>query len=397
MSYRELLDRYKRGVATEEEKRIVEQDLEKYEAMEEYLSTLLEEEFEDMSEGVALEKSDAETVKLKKSVNHKLRKMVLSTVLIVFALYLGIFYGLSPVIDSFYYNPGKVTVGQADNDISFDVYAISELNTPGMNPGNVLVDRQGFGKYNIIYSYREGFTEEVYSVNERMKRGGIVSFHGNIPLPLYTTMFGSIRYPRHEEHLKEEKEEVTDHLKALNPVSYVSMGIRFEKDLTMAELYDLELKYPDISFEWAGIRTGASAEGPNDLIGIQLLRSNGSSVLMGDKKIAERYPGFFIWDWLVSPEAGTGTQAAVEARAYEHHYMSLLQYVVDREDAVIALERRPDKHEFYEEALAYAKEQGVKTYGVLVFGEARDLLELIENENIKGLDFNQALVSKRDI
>lgn len=395
MSYRALLDRYKRGLATEEEKRIVEQDLEKYEAMEEYLSALLEEEFEDVSEGAAFEKRDPEAVKLRKSVNHKLRKMVFSAVLIVFALYLGIFYGISPVVDSFYYNPGKVTVGESENDMSYDLYAISELNLPGMRPSNVLVDRQGFGRYNIIYSYWDAFTGEIYSVNERMERGNVVSSYR---APLYTGLFWDIRYPYHEgQNPGEKKEKVVSHLEALNSVSYISMGIRFEKDLTMAELYDLEQKYPNITFEWAGIRTEASVEGPNDLIGIQLLRSNGGSGLLGDKKIASDYPGFFLLDWLVSPEARTDHQTPVEARAYERHYKSLLQYVIDREEAVGALERRPYKHKFYEEALAYAEEQGVKTYGVLVFGEARDLLELIDGEDIKGLDFNQALVSRRNI
>lgn len=50
------------------------------------------------------------------------------------------------------------------------------------------------------------------------------------------------------------------------------------------------------------------------------------------------------------------------------------------------------KGELYTRALNYAKE-----HGVLVYAEAKHLLEMIEKEDIKGLEFNQALVSKRSI
>ncbi|MDD2494302.1 MAG: anti sigma factor C-terminal domain-containing protein [Tissierellia bacterium] len=85
------------------------------------------------------------------------------------------------------------------------------------------------------------------------------------------------------------------------------------------------------------------------------------------------------------------------AQAYELHYKSLLQYVLDREEEVNTIERIPWKNEFYQSALNYAEEHGVKTYGVLVFAEAKNLVELIENEQIKLVEFNQALVSRRNI
>lgn len=394
MNYKDLFHRYKNGLVSEEEKLIIEQEIEKYEAVEGFLSKSIDEEFDHDSDTSSYEFQE-ETNKLKKSVNNRLRKVVITSVLIVVAIYIGVFYVVSPLVDSLYYNPIKATVGKSDNNISFDVYAISALNMPGMSPSTVFVDKQGFGTYNVMYSYRDVFTDEYYNVNQRIRRGKTESFHGDSMLN--TNMFQDIRYPYEDSHVEDKKQSVINHLDELNPVSYVSLGITFHNDLTMEELYKLELEYPEIEFEWAGIRTDSSNEKNNELIGIQLMNSKGSTALLGDDKIIEQYPAFFILDWLVNPVGRKDENTALEAQAYEQHYVSLLRYLIDREDAVSVLEYRPEKNEFYKSALEYTEGHGVEAYGVLVFGEARDLIEIVDDEIIKGLDFNQALVSRRNI
>jgi len=395
MNYKDLFQRYKKGLVSDEEKLIIEQEIEKYEAVEGFLSESIDEEFDHDSDTSSYEFQEEETNKLKKSVNNRLRKVVITSVLIVVAIYIGVFYVVSPLVDSLYYNPIKATVGKSDNNISFDVYAISELNMPGMSPSTVFVDKQGFGTYNVMYSYRDVFTDEYYNVNQRIRRGKTESFHGDSMLN--SNMFQDIRYPYEDSHIEDKKQSVINHLDELNPVSYVSLGITFHNDLTIEELYNLELEYPEIEFEWAGIRTDLSNEKNNELIGIQLMNSKGSTALLGDEKIIEQYPAFFMLDWLVNPIGRKDENTALEAQAYEQHYASLLKYLIDREDATSVLEYRPEKNEFYRSALEYAESHGVESYGVLVYGEARDLLEIVDDEIIKGLDFNQALVSKRNI
>ncbi|WP_352419185.1 anti sigma factor C-terminal domain-containing protein [Proteiniborus sp.] len=396
MDFKELLNLYKEGLVTEEEKHYIEREIEKYETIEEYLSEIMDKEFENLTKIAKAENHDEETIKLKKSVNNRLRKVMFASVAIVISLVITIFFIASPLVDTIYYNPKKITVGYSDSDISFDVYAISELNMPGLSPSTVLVDKKGFGEYNAMYSYRNVFTDESYNVNHRIKRGKIVSSNKD-PI-LNRSIFLDIRYTDiNETYIEEKKQNVINHLEKLNPVSYVSMEIIFENDLTMEELYNLELKYPDIEFEWAGIRTDSPDKKINEVIGIQLKNSKSGTALLGDEKhISVKYPAFFILGWLVNP-VGFENDSPLEAQAYNHHYISLLEYVVDREAAVNVLEHRTGKYEFYKSALEYAKNQGVKTYGVLVFAEAEDLLEMIHQEGIKGLNLNQALVSKRNI
>lgn len=391
MKYKELLERYKNGLASEEEKLIIEQDIEKYEAIEEYLSEIIDDEFTDLTELSELEKSKNETTKLKKSVNKRLNRVVLTSVALMLSLLLIVFFIISPLVDSLYYNPAKLTYGKSTADIEFDMSAVTELNMPGYTVGGVYVEKHGFGTYEIEYNYLNLFSDEFYKVNSKIKRGEIYATQKDVFDDNF--IFFNIKRPHLENYTDELKERVLNHLKKLNPVSYVSVGITFENDLTMEELHNLHSKYP-VEFVWAGIRTAAPDEEVMDIIGIQM--SHNYSVYLDDG-IEEKYKAFSIMKWLVNPYGSNEEVMPLEAQAYEMHYKSLLQYVIDRKEAVDVIERRPWKDDFYKAALDYAEENGVKTYGVLAYAEAEDLIELIENEQIKLVEFNEAVVSKRNI
>ena len=393
MDYKDLLERYREGNVSKEEEEMIRKDIEKAQAIEAFMGEELERELDLSLEVADSENYEEETIKLKKSVNKRLRKVVLSSVLLVVALYITIFYGISPLVDSLYYNPMKTSVGQSDHDISFDVYAITELNKPGLSPSTVYVDQEGFGKYNVMYSYRDVFTDENYDVNQVLQRGEIENSYSD-PIS-QSSMFMGIMYPSNDNDAAVSKEKVMNHLMQLNPITYVSMSILFEKDLSMEELYRLEESYPEIEFEWAGIRTESSDQS-KELIGISLLSSKVSSPLLGDEKISEKYPAFFMMDWLVHP-MNRKEDTSLIAQAYEEHYRSLLQYVIERKDAIGVMEYREEKTDFYEAALDYADNQGIETYGVLVYGEAEDLLLLVEDESVRSLEFHQASVSRKNI
>ncbi|NLC03028.1 MAG: hypothetical protein GX787_01955, partial [Tissierellia bacterium] len=72
MNYKELLNRYRNGQVSEEEKRLIEEELEKQEAFEEYISETFDEDFNDEDHILKTQIHDEETLKLKKSVNSKL-------------------------------------------------------------------------------------------------------------------------------------------------------------------------------------------------------------------------------------------------------------------------------------------------------------------------------------
>jgi hypothetical protein len=397
MKYRELLERYKEGLVSEEEKQRIEQDIEKYEAIEEYLSEGLDMDLINLTVPGNSEKHDDETIKIKKSVNSRLRKVIFTSVSIVMGLLIGIFFVISPLVDSYYYNPSKVTVGDNKSDVNFDIYALTELNMPGYSlTSDVHVERHGFGEYDISFYRRNHFTQEASHAAAKIKRSKRTKNQTEINEHISFDYFMDIRHPiGNPNQINEHKQRVMDHIMKLNPVSYVSASLTFEKDLTMEELRKLQVKYPNIEFVWAGIRTAAPDKINQHLIGINLIKN--SNMFWDQKNIEEKYPAFRILDWLVNPRGYKSGEMSLDAQAYELHYKSLLQYLIDRKKATDILDIMPRRSADYKAALDYAEENGVKTFGVLTYADAKDLIELVENESLKLVELHQVLASRRYI
>lgn len=396
MKYRELLERYKKGLVSQEERQIIEEDIEKYEAIEEHLLEGMDKDLINFTTSRESEGHNEETIKIKKSVNSRLRKAILTSVVIMIILLMGIFFIVSPLVDSYFYNPAKVSVGEINSDINFDLYVLTELNMPGYSlTSDVHVERQGFGEYDIGFFLTNLFTQEKNYINTKIKRGEKIKNYTEI-IEDTGVDFMYVKYPiGNSSQINEKKQRVMNHIMQLNPVSYVSANLTFEKDLTMEELHQLEIKYPNIDFIWAGIRTAPHNEMPKDLIGINLIRSN--KVIAREEIVEEKYPAFHIFEWLVNPIGYESSEMSLEAKAYELHYKSLLQYMIDRKEATKVLDLNPRRLEYYKSALDYTKDNGIKTFGVLVYANAKDLIELVDNESIKLLELNQVLASKRYI
>ena len=196
-----------------------------------------------------------------------------------------------------------------------------------------------------------------------------------------------------EKYLQEQKNRVMRHVEQLSPVAYTSSWLTFENDLTMEELHQLELKYPDIYIAWVGIRIASQDEMSHDLLGF----TTKSIKLTVDKPDTEKFPAFDYIEWLVNPIGFDREATRIEPRGYELHFKDLLKYTIDRKDAINVLENRPNRHEYYKKALDYVEEYGVKSYGVLAYSNAQNLIELVENEPILTLESSPVLASKRYI
>ena len=85
------------------------------------------------------------------------------------------------------------------------------------------------------------------------------------------------------------------------------------------------------------------------------------------------------------------------SEAYGIHFRSRLDYLRNREEFVEIFDYNYFKIDFYEDALAYIDEHGVKTYGVLVFGTAEEFLENIDNIPYNSLHINEVLPTKPNI
>ena len=267
---------------------------------------------------------------------------------------------------------------------------------PGYNLTSLIdVDKKGFANYEISFSRANLFNHDYSQVNSKLEKNEEFHMHTRPFENLYGT-FKSVQMPDFYDYelVQQTNEEVMDHLNQLSPVSYISSWLTFEEDLTMEELHQLELDNPDIYFAWAAIRTPPSDEVFN-LLGFS--PDYGIRVMVDDIPNLDKYPAYDLVEFLISPGMAAAGEIHLEPTVYERHYMDLLKYVVDRKEAINALEYNQYKYQFYEKALEYTEEHGVKSYGILAYADAGDLIDFVENGPIYHIEINDIAVSSKSI
>ena len=142
MSYREKLEKYKKNQLPEEEKKKVEDEIEKAEAINEYLADKLEEElieddeaFQDGNEentfheekDSRMEEKEAQFEEyVKKSIHRIFRKISVGTGAVLLVALLFVQFGLSPLLSLFYYNPAKQIKVKMESDGDSESWESSE-------------------------------------------------------------------------------------------------------------------------------------------------------------------------------------------------------------------------------------------------------------------------------
>ena len=142
MSYREKLEKYKQNQLPEEEKKKVEDEIEKAEAINEYLADKLEEElieddeaFQDGNEentfheekDSRMEEKEAQFEEyVKKSIHRIFRKISVGTGAVLLVALLFVQFGLSPLVSLFYYNPAKQIKVKMESDGDSESWESSE-------------------------------------------------------------------------------------------------------------------------------------------------------------------------------------------------------------------------------------------------------------------------------
>ncbi len=400
MTYRELLLKYKEGTLTEEERLLIEQEIEKSEAINDYLAEEIEEtiglNLVEKNVSVSNEESKKLEQSIKSAVNRRFAKVLIGSVGCVFIILLIIRFAVSPIVASQYYDPTKKTGGQEYNeDLSFDLRAITEVSMPGYSMNFVAnAEDLGFGKYNLMYTRKNSFTKERESVRATINKGRRVGSFEDFYARDY---FAFTEFWNYEEGSAQYMEVLTiqknfsgierEHLSKLLSTSYVSAWVRFSKDLTMEELSKLKQEYAQVDFKWIAIRT-AEKQG-QQLMGFTTDPNDG--LVSSDKVDEQKYPGFELVDILGL--SGATSYENPMAKIYETHFTSLLSYLGDHKEAVTALVGNSKNYD-YKNALSYVKENGVGTYGALVYAEAGALIELYDSGQIMTLDIDNVIASK---
>lgn len=160
MTYREKLKLYKQGKLPEAERETVAQDIERHEAIGEYLLDEIDlpelEQASETEERGAVQENEAS--RMTAQINSSIRKAFVKTGVIVGAAVLAIVlfavFALPRIVDCFYYDPAK-PVGEAgvngiqSEQLSLDLAVYTELFVPSGYRDQARVERRGFGTYDV--------------------------------------------------------------------------------------------------------------------------------------------------------------------------------------------------------------------------------------------------------
>lgn len=388
MNFHELLEKYKEGTLTEEEKLLVESELEKNEAINDYLS----EGFDFNATNNEAETSTLITPKkIKSSVNKKLVKIVVISVILVFAIILGTKYIVSPLVASKYYNPTTQSMDEFSQDIFFDLRAINEVTNPGFGINGAYATSNGFGEYDFYFDRTNLLTGETSrlgaQISKNMKIGSFRDFFDNTSY-LYNELWS---HPRNSEEFNEAlshelklTEDKIQHLKELPSNSYVSAYVYLNKDLSMKELSDLVHSYGDLRFMWAAVRV------TDDRLTVPIgfrpdPNGDGST---GSTSYYKEYPALFMGDYFIE-ESGSVSDRWLSI-GYTKHFTSLMKYLSNRPKAVEAFLSPEINFKDYDK---YIDENGVNTYALLIYANVEDLLSFYEKEDILTINIDNVLPS----
>ena len=419
MSYKDLFGKYKKGELSDKEKEILEEEIEKYEAIEEYLSGDIDDEIFNIKDS-NMKDYHKESKSMKKSLNKRLQKVVLTSVIMVVVLYISVFHILSSIVDGFYYNPKSTSESAVEDYVDSNFYndmkAYISLNIPGYAIGSFTFEEsKGFGDYQVSYPMRNLFTREDERYFANISRGNLTYgwdgiFSNNKRFELWSG-FEKVQHNFLEEESSDSLEARNQniermneisllYLEELNPLSYLSTSIVFKEDLNMLELLNIKRQYSGLDFKWVGVRTANEGTSWNEKQPMHLIGFNpnfNDEPSSNRRPDSTKYPLFNLLDiWEYEELNGLGDYEKM-AKAYEIHFTSRLKYIKNRKEFIDIFDYNMYKLDFYEDAFSYIEKNGVSTYGVLVYGNPKDILELIEEIEYESIYINQVLPIKPNI
>lgn len=207
MTYRQILDKYKKNALPEEKQKEVAADIEKYEAISDYLYE--ESEIPDINE--AFSEPNENTCGCNRSgcdpgpagsitdsaqraedftavVNRSIRKAFIKLGITVFAavavLILFVQFILPGIVDNFYYDPTEIVSQPTDsfieNRMSRDIGTYTELVMPETHRTDVTAESLGYGKYNISIHQNLSYTGFFSTATGEVTRGKLRLFNEDI-------------------------------------------------------------------------------------------------------------------------------------------------------------------------------------------------------------------------
>lgn len=393
MKYSEMIEKYRNAELDPEQAERVEQDIERHEAISDYLA-----EREDIPElsGLMNEPSDGECAAadeskaFAKKVRRQIRRAFLKAGLITGALILAIvffcMYALPGIIERSYYDPtetagylreddGSVITQSPTNRLSLDISVYSELFLPGKLRQSASSSSMGYGNYSVCIYQNFSPTGVFRDTAGMIQKGRLTLYDPNIlKLPVmncFDTVKAGLQGIRVSfEGLEESVEEMTS---GMQDGDKRLVYVTFDSPMSYDELVAWCTEN-GVSPEWCAVCTGDEIKTPI-FYGVRL---STNSIFQGFDE--EKYPHLSIYS--LARERKPSEDFVSEALMREH-IVSLLSYCADNPDGMKLFYSAGELGDLLDgcrRSADYIRENGFSVYGIALFGDREQI------ENVYGLD-----------
>lgn len=375
MTFSELIKLYKEGTLPEKEKKMLEAEIEKYDAISNYLC--------EESEIPALDSlcigDDSEENEQQKKQSEQFAKMINSAVrrifartgiivgAVVLAVVLAVVYVLPNLVSSFYYNPNEVIAvsdyGNETTRMELDIGVYTELFMPCMHRGVVIAESEGYGEYAITIPQSVSYTGQFNTIVGRLEKGELTLYTPDLlrhPTGNAFVLPMSVKWNFHGMGAAGEPEYA---FAALNELDEHERYIGY---FSLDGLWEYERFYEEFGeyAQWTAIY-----EGTDQSYMFGFLDGVGGAVINWDK---EKYP-------LLSSLGYNGPiDFSVEENA-KTHFLSMLYYLRDYPEIA---EMFDNSLRHWDEVIEYIEQNELQTYGFAVVGDRDIFLEIAEKEGI---------------
>ena len=392
MNFKDLFQRYVEGQANPDEMELVEEEIKKYELINEYLADNINlESLKNIEDGNAenglKEKEDRKILEeIQKVINKNFRRTAIKSTVFVLIILGIIQFVLSPLINLIYYNSlrGK---DDSQRQLLVDMVVFTELHFAGVVTDHAEAEPLGFGNYNIKIDQRDSFSDTLM-FEGKIERGKLKYMQRDF---YKYTVLSAFRYGDYytRKLSPKEIEEPYDNLKAMPETAIAKVYVSFNEDISIEEVASI-MSYGKNKFrlDWIAVRTAPKSTQQIPQLGFQPYE--GGVLLNKDAINEEKYPYLELgydpnsYDlYEIMPHS---------SEILKTHFKSLIKYMSDNKDLVKMLQI-DEGTKVYNRALDYIEKNGIKSYGALVIGDAHEIAKLRENPKVDSILIDNAKLS----
>jgi len=427
MNYRELLDLYKNGKLSDELRNQVEQDIERQDAIGEYLFD--RETMEGMSqmpdlaglsggdsglEGKDGSKMQEASDEFVTAINHRIRKafakmgMIVGSVILVVIMF--VFLVLPKVVAKLYYDPSKVVTEQKSKEkqtsnidftnpvdvaipqMALDLAVYTEVFIPGNYRDNVVITDRGYGRYdftvkgmNVLdmnFKIQQSFSGSItrnqlvlYDPNAILQPQNVFAWTNRSSVEYPLTLQDEIERNRYAlgenetmEHAQYDPSVMLERLRVLEGDRYYDAYVSFDRMMSYDELLQFLERYNLSGDIWCAVATKEASE-QEPVSGIATgfyLKGVASGV--GDYE-EETYPH-------LRETHDDGPEYRSEDEQTQH-MISMLRYLSDQTTFCEMIGQTVT-----EEQADYVEENGLKIYGFYMTATRNQMLKLCNRSEV---------------